>query len=87
MRILPAVALFTIALSATPALAQGDAARGEAMYQTACAECHRNAERIASRVEGATEAERATAFEAFLPEHYAPDPAVRADIIAYLLTL
>lgn len=63
----------------------GDPARGEGAYATACAECHRSAARLMARVPGADAAARGAWLEAFLPDHHAPEPQARADIIAWLV--
>jgi len=65
----------------------GDVARGDAAYAADCAECHAAPARIMRRVPGDDDAGRAAWLEDFLPEHFAPDPQVRADIIAYMLDL
>lgn len=80
---------FALAAPLAPAHAaeEGDVSRGEVAYEANCASCHANAARITARVEGADDAERAAALEAFLPDHYAEDDQDRADIIAYMLSL
>ncbi|MGY6645302.1 MAG: c-type cytochrome [Salinarimonas sp.] len=84
-----AAAGFALALAVAPAQAteEGDIERGEAAYEANCASCHANAARITARVEGADDAEKTEALEAFLPDHYAEDDQERADIIAYMLSL
>jgi len=80
---------FALAAPLAPAHAteEADVTRGEAAYEANCASCHANAARITARVEGADDAEKTEALEAFLPDHYAEDDQDRADIIAYMLSL
>lgn len=68
----------------TPPVA-GDPAAGAAAYQADCASCHRTPVRFMRQVPGDDDVARAEWLEAFLPEHYAPDPQTRADIIAWLI--
>lgn len=74
-------------LSAPPVWSAGDAAKGEAVYQGACARCHRSVERVVPLIAGPDAAATAACLDRFLADHKAPDPAMRADIIAYLLKL
>lgn len=74
-------------LSAQPVWSAGDAAKGEAVYQRACARCHRSAERVVPLIAGPDAASTAAYLDSFLADHKAPDPAARADLIAYLLKL
>jgi len=57
---------------------------GAAAYAEACAACHRTPARFMRRHLDKTAAEREAHFEAFLSKHYAPEPATRAAIIAWL---
>ena len=63
------------------------AAKGEAVYQRACARCHRSVERVVPLIAGPDAASTAAYLDRFLADHKAPDPAARADLIAYLLKL
>ncbi len=71
--------------AASPAFAAGDAAAGEAVYQSACARCHRSVERIVPLFAGQEASATAAYLDRFLADHKAPDASSRADLIAYLL--
>jgi mono/diheme cytochrome c family protein len=77
-----ALAFATPAGAVQPAQAAPD---GAAAYAQACAECHRTPARFMRRYLEMPAAERAAALDRFLPTHYAPDPAQRAAIIAWLM--
>jgi mono/diheme cytochrome c family protein len=63
-----------------------DPERGAEGYAEDCAECHASVPRLMRRVPG-TDAEQHEEWLAeFLVDHYAPDPQLRRDIIAYMLT-
>ena len=74
-------------LSALPAWSAGDAVEGEAVYQRTCARCHRSAERLVPLIAGPDRGATTAYLDRFLADHMAPDPAARADLIAYLLKL
>lgn len=82
-----AALVFSAGLSggAAPAFAAGDAAAGEAVYQRACARCHRSVERIVPLFAGQDASATAAYLDRFLADHKAPDASSRADLIAYLL--
>ncbi|GEO83097.1 MULTISPECIES: hypothetical protein [Alphaproteobacteria] len=82
IRIVPFAALLCLAM---PAKAGGDPAAGEAAYAQACAHCHRSVARIVPMISGADATAKTAYLEHFLAGHKAPDPRVRADLIAYLL--
>lgn len=63
-------------------LRAGDAVAGAAAYARDCARCHRDAEALRAAV--ATAPDPVAALDAFLARHRAPDPARRADIVAWL---
>jgi mono/diheme cytochrome c family protein len=91
LRLIPISILSFIAVIGTVAAEEqrqptADAARGEAHYASACAECHASAARIARRIEGDTPDEKQDWLERFLAEHHAPAANMRADLIAFLLT-
>ena len=67
--------------------AEGDAARGEAAYGSDCASCHRSVDRIVAGINSSTSDETESELDSFLSNHYAPDAATRADIIAYLKSI
>lgn len=67
------------------AWAAGDPVAGEAAYAKACARCHRSVDRLVPMIAGPDAAARSVYLDGFLADHKAPDPAMRADIIAYLL--
>jgi mono/diheme cytochrome c family protein len=73
-------------MASVAANAEDVPADGEALFEAACAECHRNAARVAGRVTG-TEDERRERLEVFLEDHYAPDADERQAIIDYLVGL
>lgn len=74
-----------VALAAAPALASDPpVAAGEAAYAEACASCHRTPTRVLRRYAEMAPQERAAALDRFLADHYAPDAAKRAAIIAWL---
>lgn len=70
-----------------PASAGGDPVAGEAAYAQACARCHRSVDRILPFIAGDDAAAKTAYLDALLADHRAPDPAMRADLIAYLLKL
>lgn len=59
---------------------------GEAAYNRACAECHRNPARLVARYGQMYPQDRRMALDDLLKGHHAPDPAERARIIAWLET-
>ncbi len=65
--------------------AAGDPVAGEAAYAKACARCHRSVDRLVPMIGGDDAATRSAYLDGFLADHRVPDPAMRADIIAYLL--
>lgn len=65
--------------------AAGDPVAGEAAYAKACARCHRSVDRLIPMIGGDGAAAKTAYLDGFLADHKAPDPAMRADIIAYLL--
>lgn len=65
--------------------AAGDPVAGEAAYAKACARCHRSIDRLIPMLGGDDAATRSTYLDDFLAGHQAPDPIMRADLIAYLL--
>ena len=67
------------------AQAAGDPVAGEAAYAKACARCHRGVDRLIPMIGGDGAAARTAYLDGFLADHKAPDPTMRADIIAYLL--
>jgi hypothetical protein len=79
MRLVLVIALLLIAPGAR-------AEDGETAWNRACAECHRNAARIAARYADMYPADRRTALDDFLRSHHAPEEATRAAIIAWLET-
>lgn len=80
------VALALAAASPATAFQLAQAAPdGAAAYAQACAECHRTPARFMRRYLDMPLAERAAALDRFLPDHYAPDPAQRAAIVAWLM--
>ena len=82
IRAIPFAALICLA---GPAHAGGDPVAGEAAYAQACARCHRIVAAIVPMISGADAAAKTAYLEDFLAGHKAPDPAMRADLIAYLL--
>jgi len=81
-----AVTLIFVASSAGAETRLAQAAPdGAAAYAQACAECHRTPARFMRRYLEMPPAERAAALDRFLPDHYAPDPAQRAAIVAWLM--
>ncbi|MGC9368861.1 MAG: hypothetical protein ACP5DX_04885 [Paracoccaceae bacterium] len=63
-----------------------DAEHGAWYYRQACAMCHGPADMVRARIQGETEAERSAWLDVYLQHHHcAPDEAMRADLIAYLL--
>jgi mono/diheme cytochrome c family protein len=74
---LPALALVLVAPAAV-------AADGERAFKDRCAKCH-TARSMRAAVARKPPADRAAELDRFLATHYAPDPAERAAIVAYLL--
>jgi len=64
----------------------GDVAAGEAEFAGTCQGCHDVPDGLAALAAGDTIAEREDWLWGFLADHFAPEPAARADIIAYLVT-
>lgn len=75
-------AAVSMAWGSAPALAQPS---GEAAYAEACASCHRTPSRFMRRYLDMPEAQRRTELDRVLTDHYAPDPATRAAIVAWLV--
>ena len=82
-----AVSFVILLCLAGPANAAGDPVAGEAAYAQACARCHRSVDRILPFIAGDDAAAKTAYLDALLADHRAPDPAMRADLIAYLLKL
>ena len=81
-------AILTLVASISGAHAQsGDPSAGADVYRTDCSRCHRTAETILGKIEGATSAEKGAWLDGFLPGHHLRDPADKADLIAYLTSL
>lgn len=83
---IPAVALAALFAAFAPesAAAQPAAISGETAYADTCAACHRTPARFMRRYTDKPAAQRQAELEKFLTGHYAPDPAIRAAIIAWL---
>jgi cytochrome c553 len=77
-------------LAASPAARaddlQGDAARGATDFTKACTRCHKTPDQVAAKVD-ITKPETVYAMDDFLATHHTTDAVMRADIVAYLLTL
>ncbi len=58
----------------------------EPAFKEHCSKCHARASSVARSFDG-NEEQRKKAFDRFLSTHYAEDPQLRAEIIAYLLTV
>lgn len=82
-----AMSLAVLLCLAGQAQAAGDPVAGEAAYVEACARCHRSVDRLIPMIGGDDAATRTAYLDGFLADHKAPDPAMRADLIAYLLKL
>ena len=82
-----AVSFVILLCLAGPASAAGDPVAGVAAYAQACARCHRSVDRILPFIAGDDAAAKTAYLDALLADHRAPDPAMRADLIAYLLKL
>lgn len=85
-----AAACFALVLLAAPTRAETlrfaqAAPSGEAAYAEACASCHRTPGRFMRRYADMPAEQRARALDAFLVDHYAPDPGRRAAIVAWLM--
>ena len=65
----------------------GDVAEGQAIWSSACARCHRDPEAVVRDLEPEDAAGRAAYLDGFLARHRMPDPAKRATLIAWLLSL
>lgn len=83
--------LILAVVAATPLCAQeaappGDAVAGAALYDEACARCHRDVADLVARLDP-DPAVAGPALADKLSRHHADDPAMQADIIAYLLGL
>lgn len=55
-------------------------------FKKHCSKCHARPSSIARSFDGSEE-QRKKAFDRFLSTHYAEDPQLRAEIVAYLLTV
>ena len=80
-----AISFAALLCLAGQAHAAGDPVAGEAAYAQACVRCHRSVERILPFIAGDDAAAKTAYLDALLADHKAPDPAMRADLIAYLL--
>jgi hypothetical protein len=58
----------------------------EPAFKEHCGECHARPSSVARSFSGREE-QRKKAFDRFLSTHYAEDPQLRAEIVAYLLDL
>jgi hypothetical protein len=58
----------------------------EPAFEEHCGKCHARPSTVA-RSFGGSEQQRKKAFDKFLSAHYAEDPQLRAEIVAYLLDL
>ncbi len=77
--------VFAIFLAgAAPALAEGDADKGEAIFARTCASCH-SPEAAMQRCMMLTEYQAETRLEGFMPMHRDARPDQIEDLIAYLL--
>lgn len=65
----------------------GDASAGADVFRSDCARCHRTAETILNKIEGATAEEQSAWLDGFLPGHHLRDAADAVDLIAYLTGL
>ncbi|SON58378.1 hypothetical protein HDIA_4837 [Hartmannibacter diazotrophicus] len=73
----------------TPAAfaADGDPVAGAESFTRACQRCHRSPEQLMMQVDGATPEDKTQTLGVLLPAHHAADATLRANIIAYLLSL
>lgn len=66
--------------------ASAESERGAWFFDQACRHCHGPPTLVRSRIPGATVEEKTAWLDSFLPRHHcAPDDAMRAALIAYLL--
>ncbi|TPE51441.1 hypothetical protein [Amaricoccus solimangrovi] len=87
MRIRPLrAAAFVAALGAAAPVLAEEMAEGQAIWSSACARCHRDPAALLRGLEPGAAA-RAAELDVFLARHRAPDPAKRAALIDWLLSL
>jgi hypothetical protein len=77
LMVLTAVAMFHV----QPVVADA------ALFQAHCAKCHARATTLARSLKGATVEEKTRLLETILATHHADDPATRAKLAAYLVSL
>jgi hypothetical protein len=65
----------------------GTAALAETAFTEHCGKCHARAASVARSVKGNTEQERRETLDKFLSSHHAEDPALRAEVVEYLIGL
>lgn len=80
----PGLVALLVAFAPGSATAQTATISGEAAYAESCAACHRTPARFMRRYTDKPSAQRQAELDKFLTGHYAPDPATRAAIIAWL---
>jgi hypothetical protein len=65
----------------------GTTVAAETTFTAYCGKCHARAASIARGVKGNTKHDRRETLDEFLSGHHAEDPAVRAEIVDYLIGL
>ena len=63
------------------------AAAAETAFTEYCGKCHARAASVARSVKGNTVQDRRETLDKFLSNHHAEDPALRAEIVEYLIGL
>lgn len=76
------VILSMLVSGVAPGALSAEAEDGAAVFQQACARCHRHPSEVSYAFEGA---EAAAEMDAFLTRHHARDPEMRAALIAWFL--
>ena len=65
----------------------GTPAAARTAFTEHCGKCHARAASVARGVEGNTEQDRRETLDKFLSRHHAESPALRAEIVEYLIGL
>ena len=74
-------ALSALAAASVPVIA------GDTAFKAHCRACHLSGEKAAAKIKGATEEEKRADLAKFLETHQKTDPAIRPELIDYLISL
>ena len=65
----------------------GTRAAARTAFTEHCGKCHARAASVARGVKGNTDQDRRETLDKFLSSHHAEDPALRAEVVEYLIGL